>query len=50
VWREQQHDNQYKRTKRILVVDDEFDNNLTLKVALKEKIYSSYDENCIIQN
>jgi hypoxanthine phosphoribosyltransferase len=44
-WREQQLVN-YNRAKRILVVDDEYDTNLTLKVVLGEsgfKVDSSVD-------
>jgi CheY-like chemotaxis protein len=52
VWREQQLVN-CKRTKRILVVDDEYDTNLTLKVVLEEsgfKVDSFTDPLAALQN
>jgi CheY-like chemotaxis protein len=52
VWREQQLVS-CKRTKRILVVDDEYDTNLTLKVVLEEsgfKVDSFTDPLATLQN
>jgi PleD family two-component response regulator len=51
-WREQQLVN-YNRTKRLLVVDDEYDTNLTLKVVLEEsgfKVDSFTDPLAALQN
>ena len=51
-WREQQLVN-YNRTKRILVVDDEYDTNLTLKVVLEDsgfKVDSFTDPLAALQN
>jgi CheY-like chemotaxis protein len=52
VWREQQLVS-CKRTKRILVVDDEYDTNLTLKVVLEEsgfKVDSYTDPQAALRN
>ena len=45
--------NKYNRTKRILVGDDEYDNNLTLKVVLEEsdfKVDSFIDPQAALRN